>query len=798
MEYWEFLIQKEGDRAWLPLESPTVEILEGRYRIVARSSYVNAAVEVRIAFLPEDAALGGGRQRVQKRSGQTNGDGVLAIVPYTQLRPGRWEFRCSALEEADPWRYEMELQVLSVESDLWLEPIAPMADPGESGDIVGAAGARAGESAELPIAEPTPPGVLAPESVVEALPEISRTPEEANIPAIAVGESSGDQHDVAPIAEAEVEVEGHSPEELTQTAEAGVPDGALVSPEPTGDLNTGADGAIAPEPTADPTPPPTSPPPQEPAPFMPPRDRLLQGGGDRLVRVADRLAQGNSNVASPPPTGTPSSAERPTLPIALQSDRLRLALEHSTYITAWGRPLTLDGVISLEGDPREATTPTLPVGLELQVSLRDPATQRMVVCLSRPLHHCALGATDANALPLPCPFALDVELPVESQGFLLLGHLGLYRATVASDEPLVEQTFTVAADATLLMRAIDPAFSPERCAQAAPVQRPSPSGRLPFQAHGSTLDTQLLNFVSGRQGASAQPALPPPPTSTRSRPLVSPTLPGEPRRPQRPQGQSSPSPLSSQPSTAPAIAPQAVPQATPQTPAVPQTPAAPPPAFAAKAPAAPPPLGHDQRFWGRLNALADDRELEHWLASHGEHASPPLPEPLAADAELVQREIVIEEGPPSPRSPVQNPDLKALAALPVPTPRLSIATDPLVGGQPAIVRVRVADTGAQLLVKFWVEDRQTRNFIVMPQWLSQMRPNGLDELEAKVTLNLPPDLLEVTLQAVTMDAATNRQSHRAELVASVVPPFERPRDRPLPDPLGLDLFELPRSQRRDR
>jgi hypothetical protein len=199
-----------------------------------------------------------------------------------------------------------------------------------------------------------------------------------------------------------------------------------------------------------------------------------------------------------------------------------------------------------------------------------------------------------------------------------------------------------------------------------------------------------------------------------------------------------------------------------------------------------------------LNALADDRELEHWLASHGEQASPPLPEPLAADADLVQREIVIESGPTPARSPVQNADLKTLAALPVPTPRLSIATDPLVGGQPAIVRVRVADTGAQLLVKFWVEDRQTRTFIVMPQWLGQMRPNGLDELEAKVTLNLPPDLLEVTLQAVTMDAATNRQSHRAELIASVVPPFERPRDRPLADPLGLDLFELPRSQRRDR
>ncbi len=48
MEYWEFLLQKEGDRSWLPLESPTVEILEGRYRVVARSSRKQTNVEVRI------------------------------------------------------------------------------------------------------------------------------------------------------------------------------------------------------------------------------------------------------------------------------------------------------------------------------------------------------------------------------------------------------------------------------------------------------------------------------------------------------------------------------------------------------------------------------------------------------------------------------------------------------------------------------------------------------------------------------------------------------------------------------
>lgn len=48
MKNWEFLLQREGDTTWLPLETPDVEILEGRYRVVARSGYPNAKIEIRI------------------------------------------------------------------------------------------------------------------------------------------------------------------------------------------------------------------------------------------------------------------------------------------------------------------------------------------------------------------------------------------------------------------------------------------------------------------------------------------------------------------------------------------------------------------------------------------------------------------------------------------------------------------------------------------------------------------------------------------------------------------------------
>ncbi|XHX76437.1 MAG: hypothetical protein RBJ76_18595 [Stenomitos frigidus ULC029] len=93
MEHWEFLLQKEGDRSWLPLDSPDVEILEGRYRIVARSSQINAAIETRIVHVATEAVPP--KRRVQKRSCHTNQDGLMVVIPFTRLEPGLWELQCS-------------------------------------------------------------------------------------------------------------------------------------------------------------------------------------------------------------------------------------------------------------------------------------------------------------------------------------------------------------------------------------------------------------------------------------------------------------------------------------------------------------------------------------------------------------------------------------------------------------------------------------------------------------------------------------------------------------------------------
>ena len=73
MKKLEFLLQKEGDRAWLPLETPDVEILEGKYRVVARVPHPNADIEIRVSYT---SLLQVPPQRqVQSRSTRTNPEG---------------------------------------------------------------------------------------------------------------------------------------------------------------------------------------------------------------------------------------------------------------------------------------------------------------------------------------------------------------------------------------------------------------------------------------------------------------------------------------------------------------------------------------------------------------------------------------------------------------------------------------------------------------------------------------------------------------------------------------------------
>ena len=153
MKKLEFLLQKEGDRTWLPLETPDVEILEGKYRVVARVPHPNTDIEIRVSYT---SLLQVPPQRqVQSRSTRTNPEGLVVIIPYTRLKPGKWELSCLADPEskpAKPWQYSVQLEVLQAESET-SEPLQPI----DSTETEAASSAIDSElAAEADRATPTP------------------------------------------------------------------------------------------------------------------------------------------------------------------------------------------------------------------------------------------------------------------------------------------------------------------------------------------------------------------------------------------------------------------------------------------------------------------------------------------------------------------------------------------------------------------------------------------------------------------------------------------------------------------
>lgn len=125
MEYWEFLLQQEGDSSWLPLDTSQMEILEGRYRIMAHCNQPDTPVQVHISQIATDQTPP--KRRSLKRQGQTNENGLLVVLPFTRLSPGSWDIYCQGLsnavasepqtapadEDSPPWRYAIQLRVLA-------------------------------------------------------------------------------------------------------------------------------------------------------------------------------------------------------------------------------------------------------------------------------------------------------------------------------------------------------------------------------------------------------------------------------------------------------------------------------------------------------------------------------------------------------------------------------------------------------------------------------------------------------------------------------------------------------------
>jgi hypothetical protein len=112
MEYWEFLIQREGDRGWRPIKTGNLQLMEGKYRIVAHSNLLETPIQTRVTHQTLGSTVP--KRRSRSIDQITNSSGLLEIVPFTHLQSGIWQFVCSGATAAQTsWHHLLKLRVLT-------------------------------------------------------------------------------------------------------------------------------------------------------------------------------------------------------------------------------------------------------------------------------------------------------------------------------------------------------------------------------------------------------------------------------------------------------------------------------------------------------------------------------------------------------------------------------------------------------------------------------------------------------------------------------------------------------------
>lgn len=666
MEYWEFLLQQEGDRSWLPLESPTVEILEGRYRVVARSSRSNTNVEVRLIhkatheFPP--------KRRVQKCQNRTNPDGLMVVIPFTSLKPGLWEVRCSGDLMSDlmgnSWVYSIQLQVLSrdrltgEDDDFdWQPPASDAVElsaPDSSEALPETEPAIAAEDSAAAIALNEPLDGFSANAPETALPDtdpltnfaetdsLTDSPEDP----LAAGSPSEDIFGASEAAEPAGQPEAPAPTPAPAIQDSFEADPLLAEAAPT---STAASGEGQ----------------EEPLPSL-----------ERLRQIADEISQQAIDELLDAWDLQPATAKTvESFVEEIPADSIfRLVLAQEAYIAHWGESLTIAGQVVVQ----DAQTPRSALqDATLKITLSDPQNQQALVTLQ--------PALPVQAFPIS--FSCGVEIPADCETRLLLGNITLYGGSTV----ITTQAFTITAAVDELLEAIahhDEEVDEEDLILPLETGDRPPSPPAPPRP---TMRLEFLELVSTRQ------AIPP----LRVQPIGKRGMPPEIRpRPETPPEAADAAPDPASPDPAPsrevrsARGPQLpqIPRPQPQPPAIADVPAPddapeseadwldeePAPTeiledvdtLAAIAddeslatepepltsdrprPAEPSPPGPSpfrslttRQFWNKLYAIAEDDNLRDWLE---ESYAPPEPEP-APEPESPTAEFSVSAAAPVPK-----------------------------------------------------------------------------------------------------------------------------------------------------
>lgn len=730
MAYWEFLLQQEGDRSWLPLEVPTVEILEGRYRVVARSNRVNTPVEVRIIHQADAEPEGQPKPRSQKRTSKTNQDGLIVVLPFTWLQPGLWELRCASDLMAEmmghAWSHTVQLHVQAKESgseEDWIHELEQELSTDSASEVAevpveSEPSVVAASTAPVPVPDPVPEtfDIPAAERVI-TLEE--PTPEPVPV-SVQMDQDSYTLRQSHPLVLTGTLLPERLPDDAdespTQPAESvRVPSGYiqglqvwLMNPQ-TGDVCL--DRMIAVNVSA------------LPFTFTCHVDDVESADTHLLIGQLTVVGQENQPLA------------QQSFTVATDLERLLQAIADDSIFEGWGDLGDLASPFAL-AEPPDLTLLNLISADQAAIAQGDASFQVTHTEPIPPQIYQPEPNTDESPrrlLDLPnfaradqSPESLDGEEEVEPQ---------------SSDAPDAQceevRQLTVNEDRDERGAEED---APDSIPVDAGMNKDAEIGSL--QAVPNVTAPHLPDFV-------ATPEM----TEWTSTPF------------------------------APDAAPQTVPPSATdlefqalnlQT------------RFLQRLSA----LASDAELQDWLRSHyppADSPATPAESNGHlGNHASPEL---VAVDLSgdlgdpLSSREFVIddeEEGDrsadseaaaPAQSEPTAIPEpLKIPDDQPVPTPQLTLRSQDLIAGQPLQITVTLPNLRPRLSVKLWVQDPQTRELLDGPYWLTTFGPNGHDQLESGLQIMVPFGCVEVQFEAIAVEVATQRASRKTSVHRAVIPP----------------------------
>ncbi|WP_242065080.1 hypothetical protein [Nostoc sp. FACHB-133] len=511
MEHWQFLIQKQGARSWHILESPNLEILEGQYRVLARSSLSNTDVEVRVTHSSTQEVQP--TRRIFKRSRRTNSEGLMAVIPFTYFDAGVWELRCNGDLMSDllgkSWQYSVQIKVLSEEEEAEqrknLESKSLDQADTVSENLDTAPEERAitldeaiAVSAELEIATDNNPVT----TVVPDEENLDTAPEE---PAITLDEA------IAFSAELEIATDSNS---VTTV----VPDEENLDTDPEEPAITldeviavSAESEIATD--------------SNPVTTVVPDEENLDTDPEEPAITLDEAIAVSAELATtvvPDETGKDIVIDDPVSPVWLKGETaeqilqnlidlalpdselllndeevtdspaaeppLLLTLDQDSYIARWGQALTINGHIELKDktnlEQGETLSPKSLQALELGIELRSPLESEIL--------------TQIRHLPdqeLPFTINTSIDIPADFESKLILADISLYGRFTDVDEiiRLASQSFTITADVTELL-AITAAAKPSTSLNDPIAPSDSPDASTEPET-AVRIDLKLFNLV---------------------------------------------------------------------------------------------------------------------------------------------------------------------------------------------------------------------------------------------------------------------------------------------------------------